>query len=79
MVDEGALLLDVRSPQEFEQGHLEGATLIPLHELKERAKELHNGQKVVVYCRSGNRSHRAAKILNDQEFDVSDLGPMGAW
>ena len=80
-VQDGALLLDVRSPGEFESGHLEGARNIPVGELEKRVAELGAKEtKIVVYCHSGVRATRAAGILKDQGFThVTNLGPMAAW
>ena len=65
MASEGAVLLDVRSPQEYQEGHLEGAILIPEYELVKRCeKELKDKKAtIVVYCSSGSRSKRAQKKL----------------
>jgi rhodanese-related sulfurtransferase len=61
------LVLDVRTRGEFAQGHIEGAALIPVQELQARLGELapYRDQTVFVYCRSGNRSTVAAKMLID--------------
>lgn len=56
LLEEGAFILDVREPSEWEQGHIEGATLIPLGQLLQRSAELPTDQTIVVVCRSGNRS-----------------------
>jgi rhodanese-related sulfurtransferase len=56
-------LLDVRQPAEYEQGHLPGARLVPLHELPSRIGELDPEKTTIVYCRSGNRSRSAAGLL----------------
>jgi len=56
-------LLDVRQPVEYEQGHLPGARLVPLHELPSRIGELDPEKTTIVYCRSGNRSRSAAGLL----------------
>lgn len=65
MVSKGAVLLDVRSPQEYQEGHLEGAILIPEYELMKRCeKELKDkNETIVVYCSSGSRSKKAQKQL----------------
>lgn len=65
MVKKGAVLLDVRSPQEYEEGHLENAILIPEYEMKNRAEELlrDKSQIIIVYCSTGHRSQKAQKIL----------------
>ena len=81
MVEGGARLLDVRSVEEFDSGHLDGALNIPVDELEKRLSELEpKGQGVVVYCRSGMRSARAAKTLAAAGFsEVGDLGGMSNW
>jgi rhodanese-related sulfurtransferase/rubrerythrin len=57
------LLLDVRQPEEYEDGHIPGAMLIPLGELEAREEELERGKKIITYCRSGHRSMAAAIAL----------------
>jgi rhodanese-related sulfurtransferase len=81
LVAEGALLLDVRSPGEFSGGHLPGAINVPVQELEARLREVGPDERhVVVYCRSGHRSSRAAQILREHGFaHVHNLGPMTAW
>ena len=62
---EGATIIDVRSPQEFREGHIDGAISIPEYKIK---KEIENripdkNQNIVVYCSSGGRSKKAQKQL----------------
>jgi thioredoxin len=59
------LVLDVRTPNEFYDGHLEDAMLIPLHQLERRLAEINDYKErdILVYCRNGNRSTVAAQIL----------------
>jgi rhodanese-related sulfurtransferase/rubrerythrin len=57
------LLLDVRQPEEYEAGHIPGATLIPLGELEARHSELDRNRNIIAYCRSGRRSMAAAIAL----------------
>jgi phage shock protein E len=81
LVAAGARLLDVRSSGEFAGGHLPGAVNIPVQELERRLAEAGpvDGE-VVVYCRSGHRSSRAAELLRQHGFTkVHNLGPMTAW
>lgn len=63
-------VLDVRTPGEFADGHLQGATLLPIQEMQGRIGELssHQQEPVFVYCHSGNRSTVAAKLLIDAGF-----------
>lgn len=80
LVANGAILLDVRTPDEFTTGHLAGARHIPVDELDRRISELGPPQRpVVVYCGSGRRSQRAATSLRAAGFEVYDLGGMHAW
>jgi len=62
----GAFLLDVRQPDEYVEGHVPGAVLIPLDDVPVRAGELPDGEEILVICRSGARSHRAAEYLIDR-------------
>lgn len=57
------LLLDVRQPEEYEDGYIPGAVLIPLGELEARYGELERDKKIIAYCRSGHRSMAAAIAL----------------
>lgn len=66
--DKGAFVLDVREPDEWNEAHIPGATLIPLGELEGRLGELPKGEQIVVYCRSGNRSQTGAQILRKNGF-----------
>ncbi len=81
LVARGAVLLDVRTREEFESGHLDGAKLVPVQELEARWAEVGPVDKpVVVYCRSGRRSQNAAQILKAHGFtQVHDLGAMSNW
>jgi phage shock protein E len=81
LVKQGALLLDVRTPGEFADRHLEGATNIPVQELGARMSEVGAKDRVVVvYCRSGHRSGNAAAMLRDAGYTrVHDLGAMSRW
>lgn len=81
LVDSGALLLDVRTTGEFAGGHLPGAVNVPVDELPQGMHHLSPPDRViVVYCRSGMRSSRAAGLLRRAGFQtVHDLGGMGNW
>lgn len=65
MIQQGAILLDVRSPQEFAEGHLENAMLLPDYEIKEKSERIlpDKSQLIIVYCSTGHRSQKAQKIL----------------
>jgi phage shock protein E len=80
-VAEGAVLLDVRTPDEFRQGHPEAARNIPVQELSRRLSEVGPpGTKVVVYCASGGRSAVAASTLRGGGYpEVFDLKSVTYW
>lgn len=63
--NDGAIIIDVRSPQEYREGHIGGAISIPEYEIKKEAqKKLKNkNETIVVYCSSGGRSKKAQKQL----------------
>jgi len=58
-----AIVLDVRTQQEYNSGYIADALLIPLSELESRLDELNPSEHILVYCRSGHRSREAAWIL----------------
>ncbi|MBW6454394.1 MAG: rhodanese-like domain-containing protein [Trueperaceae bacterium] len=77
----GALVLDVREPFEYAEGHVEGSVLVPLATVAARAGEFPKDEPVYVFCRSGNRSLQAAQTLVAAGFsDVRNVeGGILAW
>jgi rhodanese-related sulfurtransferase len=74
------MIVDVRQPEEFQQGHIAGAKLIPLGDLRKRMKELSQAREIVCVCASGSRSSSAAKVLAKEGYTVFDMqGGMLAW
>jgi rhodanese-related sulfurtransferase len=75
------IVLDVRTPQEFAEGHVLGAKLIPVQELEARLDEVPDNAPVYVICRSGNRSRTASEILiKNGKRDVRNVeGGVIAW
>lgn len=63
--DINATLVDVRSPQEYREGHLDGSINIPLYELERNCEELlkEKGNTIILVCQSGSRSRKAQKTL----------------
>ena len=68
--DDNVTLLDVRTPQEFQSGHIPHAKLIPLDLLSDNLSKLKNEKEkqIVVYCLTGSRSVRASRILESHGF-----------
>lgn len=87
LVDEhGAIVLDVRTQAEFDEGHVDIATLIPHDQLADRIAEVRKlvgddlGKPIVLYCRSGKRAGEAKKVLLEQGFThVTNLGGYTDW
>ena len=78
---DGAVLLDVRTPEEYAGGHIPGSKNLPLQTIFDIAKVVPNPQTpVYVYCQSGARSRRAATFLEKSGYAaVTDLGGISAY
>ncbi len=78
---EGAILLDVRQPEETDCGIIPGALTIPLPELRDRIGELPKGKKIILtYCKAGLRGYIAQRILAQNGFQVANLtGGYTSW
>jgi len=78
--DEDYIILDVRTQDEYHEGHLEKALLIPVDDLEKVLDNLPTNKPIVVYCRSGARSRKAAEILVNNGFNqVYDMGGILGW
>jgi phage shock protein E len=74
---DGMVLIDMRTPEEFDSGHLEGATLLDFYEpeFADKLAELDRQTPYLIYCRSGNRSGQALTLMEELGFtDVADIG-----
>lgn len=77
---DGAVLLDVRTREEFKAGHAPKARNIPLDQLPARLRDLPAGRQIMTICQSGGRSARATALLRGQDRDAVDVrGGMIAW
>ena len=77
--ENGAIILDVRTPQEYKTKHIKGAINYPVQELHNLYVRLPKDKAVIVYCRAGNRSAHAAKFLKQQGFTVYDVATQADW
>jgi rhodanese-related sulfurtransferase len=79
--EERPVVVDVREPWEYKQGHVPGAILIPLGQLSSRLGELHPETPVAVICASGSRSQSAAALLGQKGFKTvyNVSGGTSAW
>ena len=68
--DDNVTLLDVRTIEEYKEGHLRDATLIPVHALAQNLGMLKQdkNKKIIIYCQTGNRSVSASRILEEHGF-----------
>jgi phage shock protein E len=77
LVNEGAVIVDVRTKGEYQAGHIEGSKNIPLDGVKTQVQQLKkSGKPVITVCRSGNRSAIAKSILSSAGIEVYNGG---AW
>ncbi len=80
MLETGYELIDVRYSEEFDEHHIPGSILIPLHELRNRMEELDKDKRYIVYCHGGARSAIATLTLTQNQFDVLSLeGGIRSW
>lgn len=80
--EEGYIILDVRTPEEFAAGHIVGAILIPDYEIGEKAESIltDKEQLILVYCRSGRRSKNAANELATLGYtNIKEFGGINDW
>lgn len=82
LLKEDAILLDVRSESEYNEGHIPNAILLNVSDVENKIKDISADydQAIIVYCRSGNRSAKAAQTLIDMGYhNVYDLGGISNW
>jgi rhodanese-related sulfurtransferase len=77
LAESDALLLDVRDPEEWIAGHVEGAIHVPLSDLRRRVGELPRDRPIAVYCGVGQRAYYATRFLLQQGYRAANLS--GGW
>ncbi|NOQ70544.1 MAG: rhodanese-like domain-containing protein [Crocinitomix sp.] len=75
LISDGAVVVDVRTKEEFRGGHVKGSKNFPLQSLGGKVKEL-KGKTVVLVCRSGARAGQAQRMLNNSGITAHNAG---AW
>lgn len=78
-VTNGALIIDVRTPEEYKVKHVKDALNIPLQIMEQYYKNIPKDKEIVVYCRSGSRSKMAAEYLQGQGRKVYDVVSQEEW
>jgi len=79
---EDIIILDVRTEEEYQEGHIDGAILIPDNEITETAESILTDKSatILVYCRSGRRSANASKELSELGYtNIYDFGGINNW
>jgi rhodanese-related sulfurtransferase len=80
LIDDGAVVVDVREQFEWDAGYVAGSQHIPMAELPEQFDELPDDRRIVVVCHSGGRSAHATMFLVQQGYDAVNLvGGLVAW
>lgn len=74
LIENGALVIDVRSPQEFISGHAKKSKNIPLNVLKSKTASL-KGKEIILVCKSGGRAGIAKSLLRKEGITANNLGP----
>ncbi len=77
LIEEGAFLVDVRTPGEFAGGHVKGSVNIPLDKVSSQIAKFKNKKNIIVFCQSGGRSAQAKNIL--QQYGTTDVTNGGSW
>ncbi len=72
-VQAGAIMVDVREPEERSQARIPGSLFVPLRLIPERMHELPKDRPLILQCAAGMRSHQAAKFLQAQGYEVANL------
>ena len=78
-VKNGALIVDVRTPQEFRVKHIKGAINLPIENIMKGKITLPKKKEIVVYCRTGSRSSVSAKVLRELGWSVYDVATQSEW
>ncbi|MBL0189943.1 MAG: rhodanese-like domain-containing protein [Saprospiraceae bacterium] len=77
LIENGAYLVDVRTPFEFSGGSVKGAVNIPLDKVQNNLAKFKNKNQIIVFCRSGNRSGQAKSIL--AQNGITNVTNGGTW
>jgi hypothetical protein len=75
LLSSGAIIIDVRTPQEFDRGHIKGAKNIPLHNIQSEVSNIKHWDKpIITVCQSGGRSRVAKSVLKAAGVEVYNGG-----
>ena len=77
IIEQGAFLVDVRTPSEYTQGHVKGSVNIPLDKIQEKIDQFEDRKAIIVFCLSGGRSTQAKLLL--EKYGFTNVINGGAW
>jgi phage shock protein E len=77
IIEQGAFLVDVRSPLEFTQSHVKGSVNIPLDKIPEKLDQFEDRKTIIVFCLSGGRSTQAKLLL--EKYGFTNVINGGTW
>ena len=77
MVEDGAYMVDVRTPQEFAEGHVRESVNIPVDEVAANIDKFKSKKNIIVFCRSGARAEKAKKVL--EANGIKNVSNGGSW
>lgn len=77
VIAQGAMLVDVRNPDEYKSGHVKGSVNIPLNQISQKIDKFKNKNTIIVFCRSGARSKMAQSILKSN--GITNVINGGGW
>ena len=77
LIGDGAFLVDVRTPEEFEGAHVKGSVNIPLDSIPFQLHQFKDKKNILVFCRTGNRSGQAKFIL--EQNGIANVTNAGSW
>ncbi|EDZ61194.1 putative periplasmic rhodanese-like sulfurtransferase [Sulfurimonas gotlandica GD1] len=78
-VKNGAIIVDVRTREEFIQKHIDGAINLPIEAIMKGSINLPKDKELVLYCRTGSRSSVSAKVLREKGWTVYDVATQDDW
>lgn len=77
--NDGALVVDVRTPMEYQSSHIDGAINVPLDQLNNILSEVDSDTNILLYCRSGARSGVAAQALQQAGYKAINIGAVNSF
>ncbi len=78
-IKNGGIIIDVRTPEEFNEKHIKGSINVPIDSIMKNGINVPKDREIVLYCRTGSRSAVVAKALKKSGWSVYDVATQGEW